>query len=245
MKHIPLLLFLMLLLPACGRTSSQEPESESELIRGGFSTVRHQFYGAYDDLESLVPYQSGFMLEPHALKHNERKAVLAIGYQIRHLDEWEQEEIREASGEKRGSFIHSDAFAPARMLRNRIDGIEITSDVPFNDIPAGESLCSKMELFTASAWPCLQAGKDLSFPRGGVDDAYFNAFYFNPVPDNLYPIAKRLDKLEEGDLYYMDSDHYPAYILPLETPEVKEHVFTITYYEGERAWSVEIPAVFE
>ena len=114
----------------------------------------------------------------------------------------------------------------------------------FNDIPAGGSLASKMMLFTWSVWPSVKAGKDVGHQN---TDLYCQYFY-NPIPDfpSYSYISKQLDSLVKDDLYLIGAtDRAPVMFMFTELPEIRQHVFTVTFTEGENTWSIQIPADFD
>ena len=72
--------------------------------------------------------------------------------------------------------------------------------------------------------------------------------YFNPIPtiDSYSPVTTLLDELSEESLYMISGGgRYPTLFMFTELPRIQQHVFTITYYDGENSWSVDIPADFE
>lgn len=251
MKDTPFqILFFILLL---SMLSCSEPNHGEEDTPYGDASYEHAIPCAYAHLNGLKPYGDiGFGIEPHTMKSGRTKRyVLMVGYDIDLLDDFEEKEFRKTTGEKEGTFLNWDVDPGGYILCNRFSGLSITSSADFNDVPAGSSLSSKIMLFSWSVWPSIQAGKDLK-ERGGDKDLYSRYFYFNPIPDchSYSPVNKLLDNLNEGDLFYLGADNdwkdvCPALFMFTEIPEITQHVFTVTYFEGEQSWSVEIPADFK
>ncbi|MBQ6763393.1 MAG: hypothetical protein IJP49_11645 [Bacteroidales bacterium] len=252
MKNLIFLIQMIFLL--LSSLSCSEQKHDDEEVPDGYSDYAHAIPCAYANMKGLMPYgETGFGIEPHTTKPGRtERYVLMIEYDIRLLDDFEEKKFRETTGEKEGRFMHWDVDPGGYILCNRFSGVSITSSADFNDIPAGESLSSKIMFFSWSVWPSIQAGKDLK-ERGGEKDLYSKYFYFNPIPrcHSYSPVNKLLDDLDEGDLFYLGADNYlisrdvcPALFMFTEIPEVKQHVFTVTYYEGDQSWSVDIPAEF-
>lgn len=244
------IIFLLLSMLSCS-----EQKHDDEEAPDGYSNYAHAIPCAYAQMKGLMPYgETGFGIEPHTIKPGRtERYVLMVEYDIRLLDDFEEKKFRETTGEKEGRFMYWDVDPGGNILCNRFSGVSITSSADFNDIPAGESLSSKIMFFSWSVWPSIQAGKDLK-ERGGEKDLYSKYFYFDPIPrcHSYSPVNKMLDDLDEGDLFYLGADNYlisrdvcPALFMFTEIPEVKQHVFTVTYYEGDQSWSVEIPAEFD
>ena len=212
----------------------------------GYAFYSHQIPCGYVRLEGLKARESGFGIEPHALKNNQRRYVLMLDYDFTLLRDSEDKAFRESTGEKNGKFLDHDADGPGMILCHWLDGITITSSEDFNGIPSGESLASKIMLLSWSVWPSVKAGKDIGHSK---NDLYCQYLFFNPIPD--FPcysyIAKQLDSLSEDDLYLLaaDRDRAPVMFLFTELPAQGQHVFTITYTEGDRQWYVDIPADFD
>lgn len=245
-----ILLFIMLL---SGLSCSNQKHFEGE-TPDGYSNYAHAIPCTYAHLDGLKPYEDvGFGIEPHTMKSGRTaRYTLMVEYDFQLLNDFEEKKFRETTGEKEGRFMYWDVDPGGYILCNRFSSIRITSTADFNEIPAGESLSSKIMLFTWSVWPSIQAGKDLK-ERDGEKDLYSRYFYFNPIPKchSYSPVNKLLDDLDEGDLFYLGADNShirpevcPALFMFTEIPEVKQHVFTVTYFEGDLTWSVDIPADF-
>lgn len=234
--------------------SCSEKKNTGEEIPDGYGDYGHYIPCAYAHLNGLKSYgEIGFGIEPHTMKAGRTKRyVLMVEYDIDLLDDFDEMKFRETTGEKEGRFLDRDSDPGGYILCNRFSGVSVTSSADFNGIPAGESLSSKIMFFSWSVWPSIQARKDLK-ERGGDKDFYSKYFYFDPIPDchSYSPVNKVLEDLDEGDLFYLGADNdrirkdvCPALFMFTEIPEVKQHVFTVTYFEGDQSWSVDIPADF-
>lgn len=245
-----LLLIISLFLGAisCSEQPSDNNSNDPESLWESEGTSRN-IPCFYEQLNEIKPYRGiGFGIEPHTDNSGRiKRHVLMIDYSCRVLSSAEEKDFRETTGERNGHYKYS--YHPGGyILCNRFTGISITSSEDFNEIPAGESLASKIMMFTWSVWPSINAGRDLN-ERGGEKDLYTKYFYFNPIPDfgSYSPVTKMLDSIEEDDLYYNGADNNeccPALFMFTELPDIKQHVFTVTYYEGEQKWSINIEADF-
>ena len=236
-------LILTILAASCSPGAKENPEDDPV---AGYAEYSHYIPCMYVRLLGLKPYQEGFGLEPHALKNFQYRYSLMLGYDVQRLQENELKSFRESTGEKKGKFLDHDADGWGSILCNWLDGITVSSSAVFNGIPAGESLNSKVMLFSWSVWPSIKAGKDVGHSAA---DLYCKYLYFNPIPNfpSYSYISGQLDSLEGDDLYLIaaDKDRAPAIFIFTEQPEIKQHVFTITYTEGDQRWSIDIPAVFD
>lgn len=234
--------------------SCLEQKHIDEETPNGYSNYAHAIPCAYAHLNGLKLYKdTGFGIEPHTMKSGRTtRYTLMIEYDFRLLNDFEEKIFRETTGETEGWFMYSDVDPGGYILCNRFSAISITSSADFNEIPAGESLSSKIMLFSWSVWPSIHARKDLN-ERGGEKDLYSQYFYYDPIPrcHSYSPVNKLLEDLDEGDLFYLGADNSqvrpdvcPALFMFTETPEVKQHVFTVTYFEGDQSWSAVIPADF-
>lgn len=232
-------------LTACMTVAEVQGEgTEDKGQEVGFADYIHQIPCCYVTLEGLKAYESGFGIEPHTINSYNRRYVLMIDYDTKRLSDNEEKAFRETTGERNGKYLDHDADGWGLILCNRLDGITITSTADFNDIPAGSSLASKIMLFTWSVWPSVKAGKDVGHQNS---DLYCQYFY-NPIPDfpSYSYMSKQLDLLAQDDLFLISAaDRAPVLFMFTERPEIKQHVFYITFTEGEKTWSLQIPADFD
>lgn len=213
---------------------------------GDDAVYLHEVPGTYVRLKGLAPHDGGFGIEPNTNKGARvRRYVLMVDYDCEELKDSDEKLFRDSTGEREGLFLHSDAFPGHRILSHWIDKIIITSNADFNDIPAGKSISSKVMIFTWSAWPSIKAKKDIG-QEEDLYNAFYNYFYTNPKPGcpAYSSLTKSMVDLSEDDLYLLGSGKYPVLFMFTELPEIKQHLFTITYYEGENSWSLDIAADF-
>lgn len=219
------------------------------LVNGGGPLVWN-----YYRLVSLAGYKErgerwssslGFYYRPDAKRY-----IIGIGYEARRLSEYEIKEVWAKNGENGVRKLNSfDGGWSENALINKIEKIEIVSNANFNEIPAGQSLASKFEFFSGSAWPILQSAEENVQVYAGRTD-FGKLFGFYPFCTSFEPIHKDISDLKADDLIYLfifvgQPMHMSACWMAKEVPEIKEHVFTISYFEGDKVWSVDIPAVFE
>ena len=194
-------------------------------------------------------------IEPHIVRQRHYTSVgffyyfwlsepvyaIRITYKLKRIPDSEQIILKHKTGEDGARrFEHYNSEGPTDALAHKFDRIDIISNTNFNGIPAGESLASKFDFYSSSAWPAIQAGRSENV-GGGTDFA--KQFGFYPFCSMYTPLHKSLDKVIPEDLYLLDA--HLAVFVAKEVPEIKEHIFTISYYEGDKVWSVDIPAVFE
>lgn len=239
------ILLCFLALTACTPVSDEPGENtENKGLEVGFANYIHQIPCCYVTLEGLKVHEAGFGIEPHTINSYNRRYVLMIDFDTQRLSGKDEKAFRETTGERHGKYLDHDADGWGFILCNRLDGITITSTADFNDMPAGSSLASKLMLFTWSVWPSVKAGKDVGHENA---DLYCQYFY-NPIPDfpSYSYISKKLDRLAQEDLFLIGAtDRAPAILMFTEMPEIKQHIFSVTFTEGERTWSIQIPADFD
>lgn len=249
MKHIAIALALLTVFACIPQVATQQDNKNSVTQQNGedgWSGIYNRVPGWYSRLNNIKPYKSGFALEPNALRFlKEQRYVLMLDYDKTVLTESEDRRFRESTGESEGRYLDHDADAPPSYLSNMFNKITVISSEDFNEIPAGESLASKIMMFTWTAWPSVKARKDVGNPNSGLFHDYF---YVNPVPEfkSCSPLTKMLEDLDDEDLFLIacDAGRFPTIFMFTEFPEKKQHIFTVTYYEGEQMWTADIPADF-
>lgn len=207
----------------------------------------------YYELERLSA--SYAYLRPQLYTHSpedEPYYLLKVYYKSRLLSEGEKIAFRQKTGEDNPnmSFFHYpiDSYGPVAVLAHFFDRMDIISTSAFNDIPAGQSLQSKIEFMSASAWPVIKAGKS-SAPDNTIwkDTDYYQ--YYGRFSGGygfsilFVPVQGLLSDLDSDALYLLDPG--TSFFLIKEIPDIKEHVFTITFYEGEKVWYVDLPITFD
>ena len=122
------------------------------------------------------------------------------------------------------------------VLCNEFERIDVISDRDFNDIPAGSSLDSVVELLAASAKPFIDSGYDPSY---GWPDNAPAAYYRDgePIMCGTYggfsPVYGVLSDLRAEDLKLLYFSYVGCmYLSFLEEPAVKEHTFTVTMQDA-------------
>lgn len=124
-------------------------------------------------------------------------------------------------------------------LCNEFERIDVISDRDFNDIPAGSSLGSVVELLAASAKPFIDSGYDPSYgwPDGNAPAAYYRDG--EPImcgtagEGGFSPVYGVLSDLRAEDLKLLYFSYVGCmYLSFLEEPAVKEHTFTVTMQDA-------------
>ena len=261
MKYISIFFITGFLMSTCGPvgktniTASKDTvleDIDSGYIQPG-SGYSSYFVDMYLRLRSLKPnierYQlygyNGFF---YCFFAKEPRYIICLTYEYEQLSYAEKSILRYKLGEgEQRKFYHPDDL-PTSALVNKFDKIDIVSNSDFNEIPAGESLASKFEFFSSTAWPIFQANDNAEIRIKDTD--FHKIFEYYPFNYLFEPIHKDVSNLTPDDLYLLysfvgDREHMSACLMAKEVPEIKEHIFTISYYEGDKVWSVDIPAVFE
>ncbi len=115
-------------------------------------------------------------------------------------------------------------------LCNEFTRMDVVSDRPFNDIPAGSSLGGVVKLLTSSAKPFLDSGYKDRFNWWSEDipaeygkDIVYNLHNGDP---GFHPVSGLLSELDPETLMLFAVSE--VWMLFTEEPEEKEHTFTIT-----------------
>lgn len=203
---------------------------------------------AYYRLNNLSTLQESYTFVTNSSGKNFLALWIKYNTTILSQDEWE--EYIQETGESKHRFAHyTESDGGTHALAHKIDRIEIVSNNDFNDIPAGSSLTSKFLFLSASAWPVIQVGRVIRLNKeedraNTVFGQYFGYYYFNL---SFTPVQGLLSELAPESLYLLEYDtfHAPAVLLTEEIPEIKTHIFTVTYYEGEKEWRVDFPVNFK
>ena len=130
---------------------------------------------------------------------------------------------RKRWGDVDGYFLHGSATPFISALSHAFDKITIISDSDFNGIPPGEDLGSKVMIITGTAVPIIEQKKD--------DGVY-----------SFWPVEKRLDELTTADLSLLECGWVGFKFL--ELPVLPIHHIRLTYYEGDKEWSLSTKIVF-
>ena len=200
----------------------------------------------YFQLNSILPLGDGFV---HVNNYwGDPFYAVYLGYDAKRLSEDERRSYYRLTGEDNldNRFEHFDAEPPEAALAEMIDRIDVISSSDFNGIPPGESLAGKFRFYSASAWPTIQSGRSIWIKETQTE--FCQRFNYYPFYHQYAPIQGLLSDHAPQDFYLLDyhGDKHPGAILVVdEIPEIKEHVFTISYYEGHKVWSVDVPAKFD
>lgn len=234
---------------ACtGNFSSKENEHTGDEINANVPQYFAPFVNSYFRLESIQPYNEGFfkIVNPSG----EVFYTIQLDYSVKRLSDEEKMNFYHVTGEDKCNFAQYDYKGPTRALAHMIDCIDITSNAAFNGLAPGESLRSKFSFLSASAWPVIKKGKSerISDSEMKATD-YFKIFNTYIFDDTYAPVQGLLTELGPEDLSLLECEgangYRQAVFVAREIPEIKTHIFTIKFTEGEKIWSVDIPAIFE
>lgn len=135
--------------------------------------------------------------------------------------------LRKAVGDVSKICPHGDFEPTPCFITNKIRSIEVISTNDFNDIPAGNSLASKLTFLSGAVLPSI-VNKSYDIETDPETDKYFWSVYY--ISPSCTPLIAPLFEINPDDLYLLDSRR--TFIFFNELPEVKEHTFTVTF-KGE------------
>ena len=141
--------------------------------------------------------------------YNPQDSTLSIHYIA--FDIEDQATERKRWGDIDGYFLHGSATPFISALSHAFDKITIISDSDFNGIPPGDDLG-----ITGTAVHIIEQKKN--------DGVY-----------SFWPVEKKLDELTIADLSLLECGW--VYFKFLELPDQQIHHITLTYFEGDKAWS--------
>ena len=101
--------------------------------------------------------------------------------------------------------------------------IDVTSDRDFNNIPAGASLATKVRLIAVSPKKWLMSGGARTYS-------------WDQMPS---------DYTKFGNRHFQIPEVFPICFYFIETPAIKEHKITVTFYEKEKSISSSVKYVFQ
>ena len=132
---------------------------------------------------------------------------------------------------------------PLHVSMNDFIKIDVTSDRDFNNIPAGASLATKVRLIAVSPKKWLMSGgaRTYSWDQMPSDYTKFGNRHFQ-IPE-VFPVNGLLSEITSEDLKLLIVSHICFYFI--ETPAIKEHKITVTFYEKEKSISSSVKYVFQ
>ncbi len=132
---------------------------------------------------------------------------------------------------------------PLLVSMNDFIKIDVTSDRDFNNIPAGASLATKVRLIAVSPKKWLMSGGAWTYSWDQMPSDYtkFGNRHFQ-IPE-VFPVNGLLSEITPEDLKLLIVSHICFYFI--ETPAIKEHKITVTFYEKEKSISSSVQYVFQ
>ena len=135
---------------------------------------------------------------------------------------------------------------PLHVSMNDFIKIDVTSDRDFNNIPAGASLATKVRkvrLIAVSPKKWLMSGgaRTYSWDQMPSDYTKFGNRHFQ-IPE-VFPVNGLLSEITPEDLKLLIVSHICFYFI--ETPAIKEHKITVTFYEKEKSISSSVKYIFQ
>lgn len=134
------------------------------------------------------------------------------------------------------------ALGATAAYSNCFDKIEIVSNTDFNGIAAGGSLSAVVKFVALSPCKWLFSGCESCYDWANIPDDYTKCKYVIPegkVRLALYPVDKLVSELTADDLVLLmyRPGGYFGFVF-LESPENKDHIITITFFEKDKNYSV-------
>lgn len=125
---------------------------------------------------------------------------------------------------------------------NIFDRIEIVSDTDFNEIAAGTSLGEIVKFVAISPYKWLLSGCGASYDWSVIPEDFEKCKFEIPagsVKKGLYPVDKLVSELTPDDLVLLMRKPGGFFCFVFEQiPENKEHNMTITFFEGDKSYTV-------
>lgn len=130
---------------------------------------------------------------------------------------------------------------------NEFTGITVTSDTDFNDISAGENIGAKMRIVAVSPYKWLMSKGSLTYDWTSVP-ADFQLLMTAAIAAEFFrkenhPVNKVLTALTPEDLLLMNYSF--VNLIFEETPEIKTHNLTVSFYDGENVISETKTIIFD
>ena len=138
-------------------------------------------------------------------------------------------------------YNYSGKYFKRECYVNSFTGVDIYSDTEFNGIAPGKSIASKVKLFALSPYKWLTSKQTVSYDWNNspidVNNILGNErkyeYLTELIPQN-HPVFKFISDIDASDLRYLNADFVFLYFP--ETPDNKEHTFTLVFKEGEKEY---------
>ena len=173
-------------------------------------------------------------------EYEENNGLFSIGSNGNYADK----ETRERLWKEYDDYHYNKVqVEPLHVSMNDFIKIDVTSDRDFNNIPAGASLATKVRLIAVSPKKWLMSGgaRTYSWDQMPSDYTKFGNRHFQ-IPE-LFPVNGLLSEITPEDLKLLIVSHICFYFI--ETPAIKEHKITVTFYEKEKSISSSVQYVFQ
>jgi len=177
------------------------------------------------------------------LKYNEYEENNGLFY-FENKGEYADNETRERLWKEYDDYHYNKIrVEPLHVSMNDFIKIDVTSDRDFNNIPAGASLASKVRYIAYSPYKWLTSGcsQTYSWDQMPSDYTKFGNRHFQ-IPE-LFPVNGLLSEITPEDLKLLIVSHICFYFI--ETPAIKEHNVTVTFYDKEKSISSSVKYVFQ
>lgn len=214
MKRVSLFIFATLVIVIMGCSQNGQPH-----IVGDTPPISEHF------LDDLITAESLNLTQIES-NNGQLSPILIKFEQLTKLSAYEKSQIYEQIGD---TSFNRVKHGGDRAVVNNFTSIDIISSAQFGQIPAGESLASKVVFYGATIKPYLDSGYttlgNWSVWGDYPEDGWFGS---NDCYEEWTPIVKKISEMTSDDLQLLGYRTPTIELHFTEVPEVKEHTFTVT-----------------
>lgn len=214
MKRVSLFIFATLVIVIMGCSQNGQPH-----IVGDTPPINEHF------LDDLITAESLNLTQIES-NNGQLSPILITFEQLTKLSAFEKNTIYEQIGDTTYNRVKTGGD---RAVVNNFTSIDIISSAQFGQIPAGESLASKVVFYGATIKPYLDSGYttlgNWSVWGDYLEDGWFGS---NDCYEEWTPIVKKISEMTSDDLQLLGYRTPTIEIHFTEVPEVKKHTFTVT-----------------
>lgn len=232
MKRVSLFIFATLAIAMAGCAEKEQYPNPD-----GAPPIHEHF------LDDLITVESLNLTQIES-NNGQLSPILITFEQLTKLSAFEKNTIYEQIGDTTYNRVKTGGD---RAVVNNFTSIDIISSAQFGQIPAGESLASKVVFYGATIKPYLDSGYttlgNWSVWGDYPEDGWFGG---NDCYEEWTPIVKNVSEVTSDDLQLLGYRTPTNELHFTEVPEVKEHTFTVTIVdEGGYVMTASIDYVFE
>lgn len=177
------------------------------------------------------------------LRYNEYEENNGLFY-FENKGEYADNETRERLWKEYDDYHYNKVqVEPLLVSMNDFIKIDVTSDRDFNNIPAGASLATKVRLIAVSPKKWLMSGGARTYSWDQMPSDYTKVGNRHFQIPEVFPVNGLLSEITPEDLKLLIVSHICFYFI--ETPAIKEHKITVTFYEKEKSISSSVQYIFQ